>query len=834
SRLDRLFLLLESGSTPLIRKSAAEQLGDVVRLHPHELNNLLCKVHSYLRSPAWETRVAASQAVEAIAKNVPKWDPKGSPKSENAPSVSSGTLFLSGFDVQRVLVSGCSLLASEGDQYDYTPVGMYMDDKEQLLQQRQQLNKRLGLDIAGGIGLDNNLFSDEDLRINTTQGTNNNTMPVVDVLKEQFHLSSRERNAAKRKARSYSKQLSSNNNSEETCQVKRVKRERSTGSVDSNTSASLIDEPGEWPFHNFCEVLISDLFHSSWEVRHGAGSALREVVKLHGQGAGKNLDTPSNQLVTNNQAWLSDVALRLLCVLALDRFGDFVSDEVVAPVRETCAQTLGAVLKFLPAESVPGVVAVAMQLLGQAQWEVRHGALLSLKYILAVRQDLVSTLLPAILPAIHQGLQDPDDDVRAVAASALIPVTDALGQVLPDQIPLILSCLWNILVDLDDLTASTNSIMTLLAKLMSHPLTKDSQIMKESLTGLTPRLWPFLRHNIVSVRKAALETLLTLLTLNEGEVTFWLVPIYQDAVRHIYQRSVLEERAELLPLVQEVWGALLACAAMEHLYVLVVPWLGVWLAFLMQPPRMAFDPSLLIEAKHKPRESHPVKARFQGDSHSVVTDVKHYIGGCSASNVASPEKDVAIYRARVCGSRLLGMLADCLSQTSLILPPGQEPPATIFSRLFGFHLQGKSAVQRFVVGQVIYFWASLSKSSPCPPEIVSQLLACLGELIYFDEIAISFTRMQSDCQDFLASLKQEGVNLDALYPARQLLTLESALSLTTTTYAEIRPQLKPQVQTKFDDRQKQLLAAVQNTSQVVRNSCWPRCSIRHKTSRCTV
>ncbi|GFR58849.1 TATA-binding protein-associated factor 172 [Elysia marginata] len=488
--------------------------------------------------------------------------------------------------------------------------------------------------------------------------------------------------------------------------------------------------------------------------------------------------------------------------------------QVVAPVRETCAQTLGAVLKFMTADSVPGVVNVALQLLGQDKWEVRHGALLSLKYILAIRQDLVSTLLATILPAIQQGLQDPDDDVRAVAASALIPVTDALGEFMPDQVPLILSCLWNILIDLDDLTASTNSIMTLLAKLMSHPLSKASPVIKESLMGFTPRLWPFLRHNIMSVRKAALETLLTLLTLCDGkENSHWLVPIYQDAVRHIYQRSVLEERAELLPLVQQVWEKLLACANMEHLYVLVVPWLGVWLAFLMQPPRIAFDPALLIEAKHKPRDSHLVKARFQGDSQAVVTDVKHYIGGSDTSSGTSPEKDAAIYRARVCGARLLGMLANCLSQSSLVLPPEQESPAIILSRLFSFHMQGKSAVQRFVVGQVLYFWASHSKACPCPPEIVSQLLACLGELIYFDEIAVSFTRMQSDCQDFLASLKQEGVNLDSLYPARQLLTLESALSLTTTTYRDIRQQLKPQVQTKFDERQKQLLTAVQHTSQ---------------------
>lgn len=30
----------------------------------------------------------------------------------------------------------------------------------------------------------------------------------------------------------------------------------------------------------------------------------------------------------SNEAWLVDCALRLLCTLALDRFGDFVSDQV--------------------------------------------------------------------------------------------------------------------------------------------------------------------------------------------------------------------------------------------------------------------------------------------------------------------------------------------------------------------------------------------------------------------------------------------------------------------------------------------------------------------------
>ena len=43
-RLDRLLVLLESGSTPVARKAAAEQIGEIQKLHPHELNNLLRKV----------------------------------------------------------------------------------------------------------------------------------------------------------------------------------------------------------------------------------------------------------------------------------------------------------------------------------------------------------------------------------------------------------------------------------------------------------------------------------------------------------------------------------------------------------------------------------------------------------------------------------------------------------------------------------------------------------------------------------------------------------------------------------------------------------------------
>lgn len=44
---------------------------------------------------------------------------------------------------------------------------------------------------------------------------------------------------------------------------------------------------GEWPLEAFTESLCQDLFSASWEVRHGAATALREIVRLHGRGAGR-------------------------------------------------------------------------------------------------------------------------------------------------------------------------------------------------------------------------------------------------------------------------------------------------------------------------------------------------------------------------------------------------------------------------------------------------------------------------------------------------------------------------------------------------------------------
>ena len=89
-------------------------------------------------------------------------------------------------------------------------------------------------------------------------------------------------------------------------------------------------------------------------------------------------------------------------------FAVFCSLQVVAPVRETCAQALGVVLHHMTLDRVHKVVQVLLQLLHQTQWEVRHGGMLGLKYVLAVREVGSALFVKGI---IFKSTQNSPDDI---------------------------------------------------------------------------------------------------------------------------------------------------------------------------------------------------------------------------------------------------------------------------------------------------------------------------------------------------------------------------------------------------------------------------------------
>ena len=132
--LDRLLTLLETGSTQLIRNTAAQQLADVQKNHPDELFNLLTRVVPYLRSPSWDTRTAAAKAIGGIVEHAEKYDPNATidpVKSDDdvdagtngiggaQPAASPEQLQLATLDVESILTYGKELLGCAGKQYDF-------------------------------------------------------------------------------------------------------------------------------------------------------------------------------------------------------------------------------------------------------------------------------------------------------------------------------------------------------------------------------------------------------------------------------------------------------------------------------------------------------------------------------------------------------------------------------------------------------------------------------------------------------------------------------------------------------------------------------------------
>lgn len=279
SRLDRLFLLLDTASSSVTRKAAAQQLGEVQRLHPHELPLLLRKIFVHLQSPAWDTRIAASQAIHAVISYVPQWLPLPlTVKTEDDVSLPSGKLNqlkFSTFSIGTVLANRHFLTASEGKEFDDDDF-LLADPKERLARQRKALNDNLGLELAAKLGIDTGeIVTAEDLTGQQEHAANVVNAPSETSLDDEAErlkkqLSSREANRAKRKARQGGKQKSLDGSpSDRASSSKKIKKEKEVEIViDSipDPAGTWPDSAQSWPFESFCDLLVTKLLSPSWEV----------------------------------------------------------------------------------------------------------------------------------------------------------------------------------------------------------------------------------------------------------------------------------------------------------------------------------------------------------------------------------------------------------------------------------------------------------------------------------------------------------------------------------------------------------------------------------------
>jgi TATA-binding protein-associated factor len=543
------------------------------------------------------------------------------------------------------------------------------------------------------------------------------------------------------------------------------------------TTLGVYSDGSEWPFEGLCEQLSYDLFSSQWEVRHGAAIGIRQLMKVHGSGYGKVVGVQKSVNDKRHFDQMQDLVIRLLCVLALDQFADFVGDQAVVPVRETCAQALGVVLQYCSSDLCIRLVNEGLLKLlnytsvknADLKWATKLSGLIGLKYWMAVRKDLLQDILSPVngsdspaFRAIALGLMDKNDDVRAVASSSLLPITDVLITIVPPKkiFDSVVICLWSSLKELDDLTSATASVMDLLSDLIKKPVIES--ILREEahqfLNELVPQLFPFFRHAIKSVRLSVLRTLIDLtdLSLQYGSDAEWVTV---DLLRLLFQNYVLEENDQVLKLLSDLWDKLCifitnASEGATILMALQKSTISILLALIMSPIGTPLEERLFIS----------YTSSLSAASKGKITGLN-----IPAQDRAMMKQDLTVLtydhvvHGRLAGGCSIGKLLAALLTNSF----SEEEIGKLFA-LVTAYINSGTAFHRIIIGVIIEQLAKSMKSQN--PDFInsegfleiwnniSRVLmdATAGGVLLFSELAELLRPLYQNCISIQKALRMMG------------------------------------------------------------------------------
>ncbi|CAH8540063.1 unnamed protein product [Schistosoma turkestanicum] len=704
SRLDRLFVLLGNCPNASLRTAAAEQLGEVAKSSPSNIDYVFTCLIPLLRHKNWVSRVAASEAIRHIVRNLPNWEPTLQCQSDVDQKYASdnGFLSLSELRIDSVLAQGARLYSMDARELDKdnksSHFERYKKNNENTMEcdaqtdvhssqlllpvQRQEINSRLGLE--NGNLLTEVLESHANVSINkwiTTDDLTDETQSgftQIDV--ETCVRSAYFGNTDKDKKRYNSCQ------SPIQCDTKRIKLDPSSdvGTIDkcakdvqATTAPAVLNQPlAYWPLDKICTTLLGDLWALRWETRHGAASGLRELLSepRHTRQAGKCVGQSEIEMYNSHYQYLEDIVVRVLCTLALDQLSDFISDEIVAPVRETAAQLLGVLSLHLTLEQILLVTKHLIFLVSlnddtinqlctnipcpkeentntsKNSWMITHGGLLGIKYLLASRKDLKDTLLPHVTPCLisrlfgipittdHQSISSPppqqqqqltschhssslnsananvsalvdDEDIRAAAASALLPIIDTvwIESLSQHEYHLFVKHLWSLIRNTpSDFSPSTGPVLSLVCALTKAELGKKQQnnntiksevdisIYQIDTSEKIMIIAELLHHVSSSIRQSALNTLQCVIESCEEQMEILSVDTLHIILDNLFQRILLESYSSIRALATNLTIQIIQTAKIDCLVQASIRRLDVWLCQAMQPTGIPYPNKFLV------------------------------------------------------------------------------------------------------------------------------------------------------------------------------------------------------------------------------------------------
>lgn len=381
--------------------------------------------------------------------------------------------------------------------------------------------------------------------------------------------------------------------------------------------------------------------------------------------------------------------------------------------------------------------------------------------------------------------------MQAVAAEALLPAAPQLaaGGGGPPAAAQVRQLLWDALLELEDLSPATASVMALLAEVYTtSPATAAAGeaaaggggAADSSLGQLVPRLWPFLRHSLTTVRHASLQCLTALLrtcpvaALLPGEEL-------QRALRLLFQCLLLERHAEVLAAAQAAWQLLVQRSEPAALVAALTaqPTLGALFQLAATPAHSSLDASLILTVplpRKRATGGSSSKAQLAAAGRAASSQQLPAASESQAaaaqgrrreSLVVEADGDAAsTTRMRLAAAQALGQLAHAMSASSGAANPVQP--------LLDGLLRGPTATGRLLASFVVTHWAQLqaggsdgAAAAPATDPCLQHLLSVLLELLAapaaaqqpFSELAQLYVQLRGQASGLIALAVQANMAL---------------------------------------------------------------------------
>ena len=515
----RLLKLIEEGTLDHARIAASHLAS--LDASAIVLWDLLGRLQAFLCSPQWSTRLHASLAMQGVAQRIPPSDQR-----DFLEATYSGPLWLTVDEVSeeleailsqgRILLAECDTredsFASQEDllkRLDESQEELQEDFVERRVRlQREILAQRLGLggvvQAVGGTVLSDAITEEDLLMIDDTCTNKHETNRIMDSKRQRISQKEDEDSGSIRA-------------------LLVMEMQQKQQEVDGRGAAASHKNPQTL----LATELIFRMFDPSWHIRHGAClgilSLLRAWRGVVGHGA--------------FGMWPLDIMARCLCLLSLDRFGDYSGaslgdvnygggESVVAPVREVAGQVLSVLWSMAPAPIQKSCLHVLVCFSTRVEWEVRHGVLLAFKFIVVLLSSSILKMMPSessiapmdeISQVAQTSLVDKMEDVQSVAAQVLLRILESIQGDPSKQKQLIRSSslkLWDSLDQLRDVSACAVDFVGLFSvmicrdsSLVCSVLASNQGEVAVAMSDIVNKLLRFLDFDSIAVNISALKAI---------------------------------------------------------------------------------------------------------------------------------------------------------------------------------------------------------------------------------------------------------------------------------------------------------------------------------------